>query len=460
MCPSSRYTKTGLSGVTESIHSRAGSGVPGQRSWSQSPPRIHSPGFRSEAKALSRWTNSCRRVGRPEIHARQLEAAVEEVGVPVHEPGRHQRRAVVRAPGSPVPPGRRSPRCRPPPRSCRPSRRRRRPTAWPSPRSRPGRTPPDRRDPAGGRSCRRPGRRAGGARAGGRANGAAWLSLSAELGEAADGFELLQGAAARRRRPARRRRGRGCRAGSPASAGRACRRSRDRSSGPRRRTAGAVVGLAVDRLEVGEDAVAGRMAAWYGVGKVGHGWGVEAASLDTPLRLPPDPSSPTMSTHRQDHPLLRRPALRGPRALVPQDPARGGGRPHRGRGHRREDRTRASAAIPLTVDTNVDEIAAADFDGLVIPGGYAPDIMRRSPQAAPAHPGDLRGGQAGRLHLPRGLGADLRRDRAGQAGHQRRRHQGRPGQRRPALGGQPGGGGRQPHLLAHAGGPAPLHARR
>jgi protease I len=33
---------------------------------------------------------------------------------------------------------------------------------------------------------------------------------------------------------------------------------------------------------------------------------------------------------------------------------------------------------PLTVDTSVEEIAAGDFDGLVIPGGYAPDIMRRS----------------------------------------------------------------------------------
>jgi protease I len=35
---------------------------------------------------------------------------------------------------------------------------------------------------------------------------------------------------------------------------------------------------------------------------------------------------------------------------------------------------------PLTVDTSVDQIIAADFDGLVIPGGYAPDIMRRSPK--------------------------------------------------------------------------------
>ena len=33
---------------------------------------------------------------------------------------------------------------------------------------------------------------------------------------------------------------------------------------------------------------------------------------------------------------------------------------------------------PLTVDAHVDQIQAKDFDGLVIPGGYAPDIMRRS----------------------------------------------------------------------------------
>ena len=33
---------------------------------------------------------------------------------------------------------------------------------------------------------------------------------------------------------------------------------------------------------------------------------------------------------------------------------------------------------PLTVDTSVDDISADQFDGLVIPGGYAPDVMRRS----------------------------------------------------------------------------------
>lgn len=35
---------------------------------------------------------------------------------------------------------------------------------------------------------------------------------------------------------------------------------------------------------------------------------------------------------------------------------------------------------PVTVDAHVDALNADDFDGLVIPGGYAPDIMRRSPR--------------------------------------------------------------------------------
>jgi protease I len=33
---------------------------------------------------------------------------------------------------------------------------------------------------------------------------------------------------------------------------------------------------------------------------------------------------------------------------------------------------------PITVDANVQQVSAGDFDGLVIPGGYAPDILRRS----------------------------------------------------------------------------------
>src|ERR1700729_2243873 len=34
---------------------------------------------------------------------------------------------------------------------------------------------------------------------------------------------------------------------------------------------------------------------------------------------------------------------------------------------------------PVSVDIVVDGLAAEDFDGLVIPGGYAPDKLRRSP---------------------------------------------------------------------------------
>jgi protease I len=32
---------------------------------------------------------------------------------------------------------------------------------------------------------------------------------------------------------------------------------------------------------------------------------------------------------------------------------------------------------PVSPDTAVDRVSARDFDGLVIPGGYAPDILRR-----------------------------------------------------------------------------------
>jgi len=34
---------------------------------------------------------------------------------------------------------------------------------------------------------------------------------------------------------------------------------------------------------------------------------------------------------------------------------------------------------PVEVDTTVDQVEAGDFDALVIPGGFAPDKLRRSP---------------------------------------------------------------------------------
>src|SRR5262249_50352174 len=35
---------------------------------------------------------------------------------------------------------------------------------------------------------------------------------------------------------------------------------------------------------------------------------------------------------------------------------------------------------PLPVDTTVGDVTESAFDGLVIPGGYAPDKLRRSPE--------------------------------------------------------------------------------
>ena len=35
--------------------------------------------------------------------------------------------------------------------------------------------------------------------------------------------------------------------------------------------------------------------------------------------------------------------------------------------------------MPCKVDTSADQVSADDFDGIVIPGGYAPDLMRRYP---------------------------------------------------------------------------------
>jgi protease I len=40
---------------------------------------------------------------------------------------------------------------------------------------------------------------------------------------------------------------------------------------------------------------------------------------------------------------------------------------------------RSKVGLEATVDTSADRVSAADFDGIVIPGGYAPDRMRRFP---------------------------------------------------------------------------------
>jgi len=68
---------------------------------------------------------------------------------------------------------------------------------------------------------------------------------------------------------------------------------------------------------------------------------------------------------------------------------------------------------PLAVDTTVDQVKESDFDGLVIPGGFAPDKLRRSETVLDLVRRLRHGREAHRLHLPRWLGADLGQDREG-----------------------------------------------
>ena len=45
----------------------------------------------------------------------------------------------------------------------------------------------------------------------------------------------------------------------------------------------------------------------------------------------------------------------------------------------RKNQFTGKPATEVSVDANADDVSAADFDGIIIPGGYAPDMMRRSP---------------------------------------------------------------------------------
>jgi len=40
---------------------------------------------------------------------------------------------------------------------------------------------------------------------------------------------------------------------------------------------------------------------------------------------------------------------------------------------------KSKSGVPCKADAGAEQVSAADFDGLVIPGGYAPDHMRRHP---------------------------------------------------------------------------------
>ncbi len=44
-----------------------------------------------------------------------------------------------------------------------------------------------------------------------------------------------------------------------------------------------------------------------------------------------------------------------------------------------KDQYTSKIGLPAKADAHANNLNAADFDGIVIPGGYAPDIMRRHP---------------------------------------------------------------------------------
>jgi protease I len=41
---------------------------------------------------------------------------------------------------------------------------------------------------------------------------------------------------------------------------------------------------------------------------------------------------------------------------------------------------KSKLGYPVKADAHVKEVQAKDFDGLIVPGGFAPDFMRRSPE--------------------------------------------------------------------------------
>ena len=79
---------------------------------------------------------------------------------------------------------------------------------------------------------------------------------------------------------------------------------------------------------------------------------------------------------------------------------------------------------PAKSDKAAKDVSADDFDALVIPGGFAPDFLRRHEARHQAGPRHRRAGQADRRHLPRPMGALLDAGVARQEGDLLFRHQG------------------------------------
>ena len=71
----------------------------------------------------------------------------------------------------------------------------------------------------------------------------------------------------------------------------------------------------------------------------------------------------------------------------------------------------------VKVDLNADQVSASDYDGIVIPGGYAPDLMRRYPKMVQLVRDFYEGRQSRRCDLPCRVDAGLGQDSRGQNRH-------------------------------------------
>ena len=114
--------------------------------------------------------------------------------------------------------------------------------------------------------------------------------------------------------------------------------------------------------------------------------------------------------------------------------------------------------VPFTPDMLIADVTPGEFDGVVVPGGYAPDFLRRS-KAMLSLVGEMNDkGQAGGDDLSRRVGGHQRRDRQRAHAHQHQRYQRRHVERRGNLGRPVGCRRRQPRHVPVAGGLARLHA--
>ena len=103
-------------------------------------------------------------------------------------------------------------------------------------------------------------------------------------------------------------------------------------------------------------------------------------------------------------------------------------------GPKGETMYRGKHGYPCRSDAAIALMEAADFHGVVVPGGFMPDKLRRDDERAAAGARLRRKRKARGRDLPRRLDSDLGRRLSRRARDRFAGHQGRPGQRRRDLG--------------------------